>query len=120
MEDAIRCKDTVFYLCACPDGADYYLQYPELDFAHRFEKQTNLRAFHVTQGSKYFITPSEKNNNELFDTAAATIGYGKSDFTCDLDKLLLIYDDGAWQLQEDKFNELWRLSYSDNECIITL
>lgn len=60
MEEAIRCKDTVFYLCACPDGADYYLQYPELDFAHRFEKQTNLRAFHVTQGSKYFITPSEK------------------------------------------------------------
>ncbi|MCR5837046.1 MAG: hypothetical protein K6G88_11115 [Lachnospiraceae bacterium] len=117
-------KESVVYLSAVPNAKEYYNKYPDLDFDNTFVCKDNDREFNVENETKYFLTAiRDQFNRYLFplaENAAFTFNSKNSVAIARAGQVLLIYDDGAWKYQEDKFLNFWKLTHSSNDCIITI
>lgn len=122
IEQAVKYEGTVIYFDGVyiePDEVNNYFDYYQLD---KFKIRNNERAFILEEGKKWFILPSKNNKYDLF-SAATSFVYSCHETGTELvpyTDRLLIYDDGAWLLQENKYESILELTTSDCDVIITV
>lgn len=119
LKEAVDYNGIVIYLDGIPDAGKWY----EKNKMNQFIYKNNIRPFKLESTKKYFITP-ENGSSEIFKTGAELFASDKiNDFIgkeiLDMPRLV-IFDDNAWSFQKNKLANLWKLSHSATDCIISV